>query len=131
MKNYPHEHIDELDELSAEEQFEQWNRPHPNLEFSLVLNTVRYFSTEIRVKDETILALEKLSYSLRHQQSSKAPPSKEDLYSACGYNDREENGKKLRKYGEFKINKDLFFYPELKGLVKFCRRRKGYYLDLD
>jgi len=137
MKDALLPHRNDTDELEADEHtvpvFE-WDKPHPNLEFSVDFQIVRYAGREVRVKEQTVLALRELSRNLRHQADSKVLPTKEDLYCACGYSERDrkklDNGNDPRKLREFKIGKDLFPYAELKDLVRFDRRRKGYYLCL-
>ncbi len=69
-------------------------------------------------------ALKALSAGIRFQNSTTVLPTKEQLFFECGIPID-------RNFREFKINKELFPYPELHGVVRFDRKRKGYFLCLN
>lgn len=101
----------------------EWINLHPTFQFCEKTCLVKMNDIEIRVKERTIKALKVLSTSFRFQRSSKVLPTKEQIFFECEI-------PLERNMREFKINKELFPYPELRKLVKYDRRRRGYYLCL-
>lgn len=114
--NYTEDFLDQVLE-------KKWTSPHINFQFCEDHCLVKIQNNEIRVKEKTIKALKVLTFGFRFQKDSKILPTKEDFMLACGI---PEN----RNIREFKIIKDLFPYPELRQLVRFDRKRRGYYLCL-
>jgi hypothetical protein len=114
--------IDE--EMTNEILNRTWIIPSKALQFCEEYCLVKVHGVELRVKEKTIKALKLLTYGFRFQKDAKVLPTKEEFLLACGISS-ERNGR------EFKILKELFPYPELNALVKFDRKRKGYYLCLD
>jgi len=101
----------------------KWATPNENFHYCEDHCVVKINGTELRVKEKTIMALKLLTFGFRFQKDSKVLPTKEEFMLACGI--RPE-----RKGREFKVLKELFPYPELQMLVKYDRKRKGYYLCL-
>ncbi|MBL7688071.1 MAG: hypothetical protein JNJ49_08540 [Bdellovibrionaceae bacterium] len=101
----------------------EWEHPHPELSFCVEEQIVRFKGIEIRVRERTVRALKALTKNLRFQRDAKILPTKAELIFACGAScERNER--------EFKVGKELFPYPELRKLIRYDRRRKGYYLCL-
>ncbi len=101
----------------------EWEHPHPELSFCVEEQIVRLKGIEIRVRERTVRALKALTQNLRFQRDSNILPTKAELIFACGASSE-------RNEREFKVGKELFPYPELRNLIKYDRRRKGYYLCL-
>lgn len=110
-------------EMANEILTKKWVTPSHNFHYCEDHRVVKINGTELRVKEKTIMALKLLTFGFRFQKDAKVLPTKEEFMHACGISiERNER--------EFKILKELFPYPELQGLVKYDRKRKGYYLCL-
>lgn len=101
----------------------KWIAPIKDFQFCEEHYVVKINGIELRVKEKTILALKLLTFGYRFQSDAKVLPTKEEFMQVCGIPpDRKER--------EFKVLKELFPYPELQVLVRYDRKRKGYYLCL-
>ena len=101
----------------------EWEHPHPKLSLCVEEQIVRLNGIEFRVRERTVRALIALTKNLRFQRDSQVLPTKAELIFACGASPE-------RNEREFKVGKELFPYPELRKLIRYDRRRKGYYLSL-
>lgn len=111
-------------EISSDELLERsWIFPNEPIKIDENFNLVKILDKEFKVKERTIKALRLLlSRGTKNQLSSQALPTKEEFILACGLHERNER--------EFKVSKELFNYPELRTIIKYDRRRKGYYIDM-